>query len=130
MKIYIIFIIIFINLIFCIHCDNAKTVTEFYEDGEEVQIGESVPFLLHQNYPNPFNPVTKIKYTLPNSSYVTLKVFDLLGREIRLLVDGIEHAGNHEVVFDASSEDYSSGIYFYVLHAGDYFQTNKMLLLK
>ena len=48
MKIYIIFIIIFINLIFCIHCDNAKTVTEFYEDGEEVQIGESVPFLLHQ----------------------------------------------------------------------------------
>jgi hypothetical protein len=92
-------------------------------------------FILHQNYPNPFNPATKIKYSIPNvtlseveGSLVTLKIFDLLGNEIATLVNEEQPAGNYEVEFDASS--FSSGVYFYELKTGNFYQTKKMILLK
>jgi len=83
---------------------------------------------VEQNYPNPFNPITTIKYQIPEMSSVTLKVFDVLGNEIAVLVNEEKTVGNHQVEFEASS--LSSGIYFYQLKAGEFIETKKMLLLK
>jgi photosystem II stability/assembly factor-like uncharacterized protein len=90
----------------------------------------SVPatFSLHQNYPNPFNPSTTIKFDLPQSSNVRLSVFDLLGREVSVLVNEKIEAGYHSVEFNASN--LSSGVYFYRLQAGDIVQTRKLLLIR
>jgi hypothetical protein len=85
-------------------------------------------FLLHQNYPNPFNPTATIKYGLPKSSDVRLSVFDMLGREVSVLVNERRDAGVHEVKFDGSS--LASGVYFYRLQAGDFTQTKRLLLLR
>ncbi len=85
-------------------------------------------FQLHQNYPNPFNPTTVISYQLPVTSHVTLKVFDMLGREVASLVNGRVSAGQHEVQFDASN--LSSGLYIYRLQAGEFIETKKMMLIK
>jgi hypothetical protein len=83
---------------------------------------------LEQNYPNPFNPSTTIKYELPRASQVTLSVFDILGREVSVLVNERKNAGSHEVKFDGSA--LASGVYFYRIHAGDYVATKKLLLMK
>jgi len=85
-------------------------------------------YLLLQNYPNPFNPVTKINYQLSANSFVTLKVYDMLGKEVTTLVNGEQQFGTYSVNFDASH--LSSGIYFYALKTGSFIQTKKMLLLK
>jgi len=85
-------------------------------------------FYLSQNYPNPFNPSTVISYRLPVIGFVTLKVYDLLSREIATLVNEEKPAGEYEVEFDASK--LPSGIYFYQLRAGQYSETKKMILLK
>lgn len=85
-------------------------------------------YSLSQNYPNPFNPTTTIKYQIPMSSLVTLKVFDLLGREVVTLVDEKKDAGSHEITFDATN--ISSGIYFYQLRSGEFVQTKKLVLQK
>ncbi len=83
---------------------------------------------LLQNYPNPFNSTTTIHYQLPISSYVSLKVFDLLGREVAVLVSGVEVAGNKLVRFDASH--LTSGVYLYELQAGDYAATKRLIVLR
>lgn len=93
-------------------------------------------FSLSQNYPNPFNPSTVINYSIPasaikngtNSLAVSLKVYDVLGKEIATLVNETKNAGNYSIQFD--SEKYSAGVYYYNLHAGNYSQTRKMILLK
>ena len=85
-------------------------------------------YYLAQNYPNPFNPATKITFKLEKSSFVSLKIFDVLGREIKTLVNEYRLAGNHELVFDASN--LSSGIYLYVLNSTDYSIAKKMTLMK
>ncbi len=85
-------------------------------------------FSLDQNYPNPFNPSTQINYRLSKSGSVTVKVFDALGREVALLVDGVKSAGSHQVTFDASS--LSSGLYVYQLQSAEGTITKKMLLVK
>jgi photosystem II stability/assembly factor-like uncharacterized protein len=85
-------------------------------------------FSLRQNYPNPFNPITLIEYGLPMSSNVTLKIFDILGREVKTLIGERQNAGNHSVEFHAAN--LPSGVYFYRLEAGTYHDTKKMLLLK
>ena len=83
---------------------------------------------LYQNYPNPFNPSTQISFDLTKANHLSLKVFDLLGREIATLVDDIRPAGNHSVTFDGSK--LPSGIYFSRLQAGEFVATKKMVLLK
>lgn len=95
-----------------------------------VKSSEQLPhqFSLTQNYPNPFNPKTTISYSLPKSSYVTLKVFDSRGSEVATLVSEYRQAGNYEVVFDGST--FSSGVYFYQIIAGKFVRTKKLILLK
>lgn len=83
---------------------------------------------LSQNYPNPFNPATFINYTIPQTGKVSLKVFNVLGQELRTLVDMDQSAGTYKVYFDASS--LPSGIYLYRIQAGSYFEVKKMTLLK
>jgi formylglycine-generating enzyme required for sulfatase activity len=100
------------------------------QPGTDVGEGNAQPnsFGLGQNYPNPFNPSTTISYQLPSQRHVTLKVFDVLGREVATLVDGVEAPGHKEMRFDASG--LSAGIYFYRLQAGAYVETRKFLLLR
>lgn len=85
-------------------------------------------FHLSQNYPNPFNPSTTINFSLPTSGFVTLKVYDALGREVASLVNENKEAGNYSVVFDATG--LSSGMYFYKLQFGSQTITKKMMLMK
>ncbi|MEK7251079.1 MAG: T9SS type A sorting domain-containing protein [Bacteroidota bacterium] len=85
-------------------------------------------FALHQNYPNPFNPTTTIRYDLPSAGLVSLEVFDILGREVRTLVNEKLQAGSYERTFDASG--LASGVYFYRLNAGPFLQTRKFILAK
>lgn len=85
-------------------------------------------FSLEQNYPNPFNPTTLINYQLPKSSHVTLKVYDMLGKEVCKLVDEEKIVGNYKVTFNGTN--LSSGVYFYRLTTGYFSQIKKMLLLK
>jgi hypothetical protein len=85
-------------------------------------------FTLQQNYPNPFNPRTTIRFYIMQSTFVTLKVFDLLGREMGSFVNGNLEPGSYEAIFDGIN--ISSGIYFYQLRAADFIQTNKMILQK
>lgn len=85
-------------------------------------------FALHQNYPNPFNPATTIQYIVPKLSSVLLKICDVLGNEVAVLVDEEQPSGFYKVDFNASH--LSSGVYFYTLLAGNYFQTKKMILIQ
>ena len=84
--------------------------------------------IFFQNYPNPFNPTTKISFSLQQKSQIKLKVFDVLGREIQILADGVYEAGKHEVEFNATN--LPSGVYFYNLTTGSNSITKKMLLLR
>ncbi|MFH0736759.1 MAG: T9SS type A sorting domain-containing protein [bacterium] len=108
----------------------AKTILLQYTSFSDVNddIRNPISFSLYQNYPNPFNPTTTIKYTIPASNVVSLKVYDVLGTEVANLADGYKNAGSYEVNFNASN--LSSGTYFYQLKAGNYMETKKLLLLK
>ncbi|MBI5403003.1 MAG: T9SS type A sorting domain-containing protein [Ignavibacteriae bacterium] len=94
------------------------------------KIGSNIPdkYSLSQNYPNPFNPSTNIKYQITNNKLVTLKVFDILGKEIATLVKEKQNAGTYEATFDGSG--LTSGIYFYRLTCGDFSETKRMVLIK
>ena len=96
----------------------------------DVEENEIIPqdFVLYQNYPNPFNPSTIIGYQLPVTSNVTLKVYDILGREIATLVNEQKPAGKYELKFDGS--ELASGVYFFTLKTGNYAETKKMILMK
>ena len=87
-----------------------------------------VAYKLEQNYPNPFNPSTTINYSVPKEGIVTLKIFNILGQEVKTLVNENKISGNYNVRFNAS--ELSSGVYFYSLRSGNYYQVKKMLLLK
>lgn len=85
-------------------------------------------FTLDQNYPNPFNPGTQIRFRIPESSHVTLTVYDMLGRQVAVIVDELRVAGYHTVAFDAT--DLASGLYIYRLDAGSHAETRKMMLVR
>lgn len=85
-------------------------------------------YSLDQNYPNPFNPATTISYSIPKAGNVTLKIFNVLGQEVKTLANGFQQAGKYTVTFDASS--LTSGVYFYSLSSENFNQVKKMLLLK
>ena len=99
-----------------------------YEDVKQISGNVPEDYKLYQNYPNPFNPSTKIKYDLPQKENVNVKVFDVLGNEIKTIVNESQNGGSYEAEWDASY--YPSGIYFARLTAGEYAKTIKMILIK
>lgn len=94
------------------------------------QIGTEIPesFALSQDYPNPFNPATMIRFSIPKNSFVSLKVYDITGKEIRNLKNENLTAGNYEADFDGSG--ITSGVYFYRLQTNDFTDTKRMTLIK
>jgi len=120
-----------------IYSDTSDTEIYFIDGitGQIVPIGISnisteIPddYCLYQNYPNPFNPSTKIKFDIPKSSYVKLTVFDMLGREVEVLINEKVQPGSYEYYWDAYK--YTSGVYFYRLQSDGFVQVRKMLLIK
>ncbi|MBX7046735.1 MAG: T9SS type A sorting domain-containing protein [Ignavibacteria bacterium] len=101
---------------------------EYHELTSEVIIGVPSKFSLAQNYPNPFNPSTAISFQLPVTGFVSLKVYDISGREVSSLINEVKDAGYYSVQFDAKS--LSSGTYFYKLTEAEFTQTKKMILIK
>ncbi len=98
---------------------------------QEIGLGENInvtEYDLSQNYPNPFNPSTTIRYAIPKDGMVTLKIYDILGREVKTLVNNFKTKGRYEVNFDASN--LSSGLYIYEIKSGDYKASKKMTLIK
>ncbi len=89
-------------------------------------------FKLEQNYPNPFNPSTVINYQIPQNGMVSIKIYDVLGKEIETLINQEQQAGKYQITFDATANGFSlpSGIYFYRLQLGNYIKTKKMIILK
>jgi hypothetical protein len=124
---------------------NKKSLLQIYTVSGSLKISNYIPssvknisesfadsYQLYQNYPNPFNPVTNIRYSINNSSFVSLKVYNILGKEVATLVNEKQTPGVYEVQFTASqsSEELSSGVYFYKLTTGDFSSTKKMMLIK
>ena len=105
-----------------LHTTNGGVVSDVNENNIVSQ------FELHQNYPNPFNPNTNIRYQIPERSFITLKVFDVLGNEVASLLNEEREAGNYESTFNA--EGLGSGVYFYQIKSGTYYETKKMILIK
>ncbi|MBU2491175.1 MAG: T9SS type A sorting domain-containing protein [Bacteroidetes bacterium] len=103
-------------------CNTVTSVEDTYEN--------NLPrtFKLEQNYPNPFNPSSTIKYDIPKNSFVKIIVYDILGREIKILLNEEKSPGSYEINFDAKY--LASGIYFYTINAGEFYQSKKMILLK
>jgi len=87
-----------------------------------------IEYSLSQNYPNPFNPITKIQFEIPKDGLVNLKVYDVLGREVKNLINEVKSAGRYTVLLEGS--DLSSGVYFYRIESGDFVQVKRMILLK
>ncbi len=99
--------------------------------------GNTVPatFALYQNYPNPFNPTTTIRYSIPaltpslsHGEKVIIKLYDLLGNEVKAILNEVKSPGNYEIELDAS--EFASGVYVYKMHAGSFTESRKMMLLR
>jgi len=101
---------------------------KYYELNQEIEIEAPNAYSLSQNYPNPFNPSTKIEFTISEIRFTTLKIYDVLGNEVLILVNEEKLTGTYEVEFDGSN--LPSGVYFYQLKAGDFIETKKMVLMK
>ncbi|MBK7632741.1 MAG: T9SS type A sorting domain-containing protein [Ignavibacteriales bacterium] len=99
-----------------------------YSPVVNVEVAAPMKYELTQNYPNPFNPSTNIKFTIPEAGLVKLSVFNLLGQEIKTLVDEQRQPGTYTQKFDAT--ELNSGVYFYELRVNDFIQTKKMQFLK
>ena len=96
-------------------------------------IGMPLEFTLHQNYPNPFNPITSIRYDLPNAGNVSLVIYDMMGREVRTLLNNNTEAGFQSVTWDATNNfgnSVGAGVYIYQIKADGFIQSKKMILLK
>ena len=97
--------------------------------------GADIPevFALHQNYPNPFNPVTTLRYDLPEDALVNITIYDMMGRQVKTLINDQQTAGYRSIQWNATN-DYgkpvSAGVYLYQIRAGEFVQTKKMVLLK
>jgi surface protein len=90
-------------------------------------------FIIHQNYPNPFNPITILRYDLPKDEFVTITVYDMLGRQVKTLINGLQSSGYKSIQWNATnnqSQPVSAGVYLYKIQAGDFVDTKKMILLK
>ena len=118
-----------------IYSDNYGLLKPQIESQEDAMVANTTheSYALEKNYPNPFNPNTTIHYELPEETYVTIKIFNTLGREIRTLVNENKPAGTYAVQWDGRDEQGNpvvSGLYFYQIQAGKFNKTRKMLLMK
>lgn len=102
---------------------NSPTVVKVVENGLAPQ-----EFALYQNYPNPFNPTSTIQYAIPQTGFVNISIYDILGEEIRVLVNEEKTPGNYEIIFDG--KDLASGVYFYKIRTGEFSQIKKMVLMR
>ena len=94
-----------------------------------ISVTYSQKFHLGQNYPNPFNPTTTILYSIENAGFVTLRIYDVLGREVKTLVDELQYSGKYQFDFEATK--LASGLYYYKLQVGtDYLKVKKMVLIR
>jgi flagellar hook assembly protein FlgD len=104
--------------------------------GALLSVGEEIlpnNYSLHQNYPNPFNPSTTIRYELPEEAMVNITIYDMMGRQVKTLVNGSQTAGYKSIQWNATNntgQPVSAGIYLYEIQAGKFRQTKKMVLLK
>ncbi|RPI05026.1 MAG: T9SS C-terminal target domain-containing protein [Ignavibacteriae bacterium] len=96
--------------------------------GVKEEMGTPTAYSISQNYPNPFNPTTTISFALPQSGFTTLTVYDILGREVHMLLNKKVEAGIHEINFDATN--FQSGVYFYKIQSGNFSQIKKMVFMK
>jgi hypothetical protein len=107
-------------------------VLDYVDDGgttfASTGSGSPMSFKLHQNYPNPFNPASEIRFEIPVGTHATVKIFDVLGKDVTTLVDGYLPAGMHTVRWDA--KDTPSGVYFYRLSTREFVQTRKLMVLR
>ncbi|MCX6150335.1 MAG: ice-binding family protein [Ignavibacteriales bacterium] len=99
-----------------------------YSDEIEINITRPLEYVITQNYPNPFNPTSAIRYAIPKIDFVKISIYDMLGKEIKVLVNEEKTPGNYEIIFDA--KELASGIYFYKINAGEFSQIKKMILMK
>ncbi|MFA6598131.1 MAG: T9SS type A sorting domain-containing protein [Ignavibacteriaceae bacterium] len=104
------------------------TLTYTLTGVENNQANIPTKFALTQNYPNPFNPTSTIRYDIPKTSFVKISVYDILGKEIKVLVNEEKNPGHHEIIYDA--RELASGIYFYTIRTAEFTQSKKMILLK
>ncbi len=102
--------------------------TSFYPTSIDTEIGTISDYKLYQNFPNPFNPVTTIRYSVPTESFITLKVYNNIGEEIKTLVNELQPVGIYSIEFNA--KDLPSGAYFYTITTGKFRETKKMVLMK
>ena len=120
---------------YCVPPGNGPFELTIYENVLSLKDNAELPnrFDLHQNYPNPFNPVTSINYQLAGDTQVTLTIYDIMGQKIRTVVNENQSSGFHSVLWDGKdnyNNPVSSGVYIYRIHAGDYIQTRKMILMR
>lgn len=104
----------------------SSITTSVYNDGTSDPLPQQ--FQIAQNYPNPFNPTTTIRYDLPKAGFVKISVYDILGREVKVLVNEEKTPGHYEIIFDA--KNLASGIYFYTIRTAGFTQSKKMILMK
>ncbi|MDP6820055.1 MAG: T9SS type A sorting domain-containing protein, partial [Candidatus Marinimicrobia bacterium] len=117
------------------HAGNKSEYTQAMSVTLAIDPASLIPdvFAMHQNYPNPFNPVTQIRYDLPEDSYVSITIYDIMGRNIKSLVNTDQTAGYRSIRWNATNdlgEPVSAGMYIYMIQAGEFRQTRKMVLLK
>jgi hypothetical protein len=121
--------------------ETGKALNQNLKDGEDIVISDATiqklmvtsellptVYALEQNYPNPFNPSTIISWQSPVSNRQTIKIYDILGNEVKTLVDEYREAGKYQIEFNAS--ELASGVYFYQLKSGDFVSVKKMILMK
>jgi hypothetical protein len=111
-----------------VYIDNVYFAKGIGTDVEEIHDAIPSAYTLHQNYPNPFNPTTRIRFSLPESNHVSLRVYNLLGQEVAVLLDEFKPTGTYEVTFDAAS--LPTGMYLYSLTAGSHTAIKAMTLVK
>lgn len=110
---------------YSIRCVRGETGTAVEDNDKN---GLSTKYILSQNYPNPFNPTTTINYSIPKESFVTIKIYDVVGKEVAVIVNENKSAGSYSIEFDASK--LVSGIYFYRMQTGNFIETKKLILIK
>ena len=99
-----------------------------YSNIVEVEVMVTKDYSLSQNYPNPFNPATLISFSIPNDEFVSLRIYDVLGREVAQIINERRSAGTYQVEFNGTA--LNSGVYYYTLTAGSYTETKKMMMVK